>query len=202
MHRRETHRRRFRRARLIAGITLAAVVTAGVAGCGDEPRDGDSAVAVTASTVAPGGVNALADPEKVPILIREHLGESPEIRRLSLNSNGFSVQVRDPAKRDNMDDYDFYNGTWTTRPVSVSVSEIEAYESVTFYLGDISWEKIPGLIDQALTGLDLEGEEVGNVGFDRLAGERPRVYIGVNGLRGNGRLIARADGTEVDIQRN
>ena len=41
MHRRETHRRRFRRARLIAGITLAAVVTAGVAGCGDEPRDGD-----------------------------------------------------------------------------------------------------------------------------------------------------------------
>ncbi len=202
MHRREAHRRRFQRARLIAGIALAAVVTAGVAGCGDEPRDGDSAVAVTASTVAPGGVNALADPEKVPGLIREHLGESPEIRRLSLNSNGFSVQVRDPAKRDNMDDYDFYNGEWSTRPVSVSLSEIEAYESVTFFLGDIAWEKVPGLIDQALAGLDLEGEEVGNVGFDRLAGERPRVYISVNGLRGTGRLVAKADGTEVDIRRN
>lgn len=37
MHRRETHRRRFQRARLITGIALAAVITAGVAGCGDEP---------------------------------------------------------------------------------------------------------------------------------------------------------------------
>ena len=61
---------------------------------------------------------------------------------------------------------------------------------------------MPGLIDQALAGLDLEGEEVGNVGFDRLAGERPRVYISVNGLRGTGRLVAKADGTEVDIRRN
>lgn len=38
--------------------------------------------------------------------------------------------------------------------------------------------------------------------FDRLPGERPRVYVGVTGRRGSGRLIANADGTDVDIQRN
>ena len=86
-----------------------------MSGAGSTPRP---AVVVFAcvhnagrSQMAAAWFNALADPEKVPILIREHLGESPEIRRLSLNSNGFSVQVRDPAKRDNMDDYDFYNGS-------------------------------------------------------------------------------------------
>lgn len=156
---------------------------------------------MTASTVAPGGVNALADPEKVPGLIREHLGESPEIRRLSLNSNGFSVQVRDPAKRDNMDDYDFYNGEWSARPVSVSLSEIEAYES-TFFLGDIAWEKVPELIDQALAGLDLEGRR------GRQRRVRPPARASGPGSTsastacGTGRLIAKADGTEVDIQRN
>ena len=203
MHRRQADRRR-RRLRLSAtGAALVAVLVGATAACGDEPRgESDGTTVVTATTVAPGGINALTDPERVPGMIRKHLGENPEIRRLSLNSNGFSVQVRDARKRDNMDDYDFYNGNWTTRPVSVSLSEIQQYESVTFFLGDISWDAVPGLITQALDGLDLEGEEVGNVSFDRLAGERPRVYIGVNGLRGNGRLIANADGTDVDIQRN
>jgi len=202
MHDREADRRR-RLSPLAAGAALV-VLLVPLAGCGDEPTetstpDGSS---VTTTTVAPGGVNALDHPERVPGLIRDHLGENPELRRLSLNANGFSVEVRDPRKRENMDDYDFYNGEWSTRPVSVSLSDIATFESVTFRLGDISWDAVPGLIRQALDGLDLEGEEVGGVSFDKLQDEPPRVYISVNGLRGTGRLIARADGTEVDVQRN
>lgn len=196
MHRRQAHRRPHRLRLTSAAIVLASGLL--TVGCGDEPGASDP----TTTTVADGGINALADPERVPTLIREHLGENPEIRRLSLNGNGFSVEVRDPAKPENMDDYAFYNGEWTTRPVSVTLSEIETFESVTFYLGDIRWAAVPGLIEQALDGLDLEGEEVGGVSFDRLAGERPRVYISVNGLRGSGRLLGNADGTGVDIKRN
>lgn len=195
------HRQALRRRRLSGAAALAVLgLLAGATACGGD--DASSGPDATTTTVADGGINALTDPEEVPRLIREHLGESPEIRRLSLNGNGFSVEVRDRTKRDNMDDYDFYNGKWSARPVSVSMSEIEAYESVTFSLGDIDWEAVPGLIRQALDGLDLEGEEVGGVSFDRLEGERPRVYINVNGLRGSGRLIAGADGSNVDVRRN
>ena len=184
------------------GLVLVGVLA--LAACGDEPIDTgvSGPTSITTTTVAPGGVNALTHPEDVPALIREHLGENPEMRRLSLNARGFSVQVRDPRKRDNMDDYYFDDGAWTTRPVSVSVSEIADYESVTFSLADVKWEAVPGLIQQALDGLDLEGEEIGNVSFDKLAGDPPRVYIGVNGLRGSGRLLARADGTDVEVSRN
>ncbi|MFN8051753.1 MAG: hypothetical protein U0Q22_09970 [Acidimicrobiales bacterium] len=200
---------RTREARLHRTLTAALavlVVSTGAAACGDEPSDLGASSSTEATggstTVAPGGVNALDHPERVPDLVRAHLGENPDLRRITLDDSGFTVQVRDAVKRDNMDDYDFHRGVWTSRPVSVSLSEIADYEKVTFHLSDVNWEAVPGLIRQALDGLDLEGESVGAVGFDKLAGDPPRVYIGVNGLRGSGRLIANADGTNVDVQRS
>jgi hypothetical protein len=57
-------------------------------------------------------------------------------------------------------------------------------------------------MQQALDGLDLEDEEITSVGYDKLAGDPPRVYIGVQGLRGSGSLFANADGTNVVVRRN
>lgn len=185
------------RTRLVAAL----VALAGLAVACPQPETYEERPA-TPTTLAPNAINAIEHPDEVPGLIREHLGEDPEIRRLNLNSSGFSLEVRDRVKRDNIDSYDFYHGEWSTRPVSVSLSEIEEFESRTFRLGDINWDAVPDLVGQALAGLDLEGEEIGVVGYDRLAGDPPRVYISVNGVRGNGRLIANADGTEVDVQRN
>lgn len=188
----------------VAALAAVLLLTVGAAACGDEPRGSSEEVVV--STTAPGQFDAIAGAERVPGLIREHLGEGLQIRRLHLSRTGFTVQVRDRDKPDNMDDhsYETRGGVieWTSRPVSVSVSEIADYEAVTFRLSDISFDEVPHLVQQALDGLDLEGEEIGVVGFDKLAGDPPRVYISVNGLRGSGRLIANADGTEVDIQRN
>lgn len=187
------------RARRVASVLLAGLLSIAAVACGDEPTTADTP---EAPTDAPSGFDAIARAQQVPALIRDHLGFDPEIRRLTLSPSGFSVQVRDPHKRDNLDDHDFSSGQWTTRPVSVSVSEIAEYESVTFHLSDISWPTVPKLVRRALDGLDLEGEEIGAVGFDRLSGEAVRVYISVNGLRGSGRLIAGADGSNVDVQRN
>lgn len=183
-----------------AGVAAILAVLAALSGC-PQPETYDEQPSPP-TTLAAGSVNAIEHPGRVPALIREHLGEDPEIRRLNLDSTGFSLEVRDEVKRENIDSYDFYRGEWNTRPVSVSLSEISEFESRTFHLGDINWAAVPGLIRQALDGLDLEGEEVGVVAYDRLVGDPPRVYISVTGLRGNGRLVANADGTEVDVQRN
>ena len=105
-------------------------------------------------------------------------------------------------KPENLDDWTYRDGEWSSRPVSVSLSEIEALDDTTFQPSQVAWAAIPGLVQQALDGLDLEDEHIDAVSFDRIAGEPPRVYIGVTGLRGNGRLMANADGTEVEIARN
>ena len=154
------------------------------------------------STVEQEEFNALAEPEKVPVLLTDHLGYAPFVRSVNLYDTGFSAVVRDRAKPDNLDTYSFRYGEWDSDPVSVSVSDIERFEKVTFPLTAVTWSVIPSLQQQALDGLDLEGEEISSVGIDKLEGDPPRIYIGVNGLRGNGRLIANADGTNVDIQRN
>jgi hypothetical protein len=185
------------RGRRVLAAAVAAVL-AGTALVGCSSRSGGSGSA----DVDPPELNALVEPEKVPVLLTEHLGYSPFVRSVNLYDSGFSAVVRDRAKPENLDTYYFRNGEWTSDPVSVSLSDIERFEKVTFPLSAVRWDLIPSLQQQALDGLDLEGEEITSVGLDKLEGDPPRIYIGVQGLRGNGRLIANADGTNVDIQRN
>ena len=177
------------------------VAVSSTIGCSNE-SDPAATGSGSSKAVATGSIDSVSSPTDVPGLIRSKFGESPSMRRVSLSRTGFSLELRDPAKPENLDTWSYSTGTWTSRPVSVSQSDIDELDAVTFSLGSISWEKIPGLVQQALDGLDLEGEAVENVGIDRLSGDPPRIYIGVTGLRGSGRLIARGDGTGVEVKRN
>ena len=122
-------------------------------------------------------------------------------RRLTLTEDTVRAQIRDPERPENMDDRVFREGEWTSTPVSVSVHEIEEFDEVTFVPGAIAWDRIPELIEATYAGVDLEEESITSVSYDRIAGDPPRVYIGVTGLRGSGRLLGRADGTEYDVER-
>jgi hypothetical protein len=173
-----------------------------LAACGgDGSTDGGSSNPPTSTGIG-SAVDHLRHPERVPDLIRERFGEAPSVRRIHLFRDSVLIELRDPAKPENLDDWTYRDGEWTSRPVSVSMSEIEALDDTTFQPSQVAWTAIPGLVQQALDGLDLEDEHVDAVSFDRLAGDPPRVYIGVTGLRGNGRLLANADGTDVEVARN
>ena len=186
--------------RLRTTLAVAAAV-AMLAGCGGPEAGGDDGPEGPGSTVA-AGFDALATPEQVPRLAYEKFGEVLKVRHISLTRNGFTLEVRDAAKPDNLDTWRYDDGTWTSRPVSVTVRDIESLGATTFGLGAVNWAAVPSLMQRALDGLDLEGEEITAVSYDRLEGRAPRVYIGVSGLRGSGRLIADADGTDVEIARN
>lgn len=197
--------------RRAAGAAVAAgalVLALAACGGGDsvDPREPaqilDPSVIATMQGDTIGTLDALANPELVPVLAEKHLGHSPTVRRVSLYDTGFSMEVRDPVKRDNLDDYDYRYGEWSTDPVSVSVRDIEEYEKVTFTLDQVSWDVIPDLMQQAYDGLELEGEKITSVGIDKLEGQPPRIYMSVQGLRGSGSLFANADGTDVEIRRN
>lgn len=145
--------------------------------------------------------DALATPEQVPVKMREELGEDVTVRRITLTNSGFLAEVRDPAKPDNMDRYTYFNNTWDTDPISVSVSDIADLDKTTFGLGAIDWKVIPELERKALAGLDLEDEEVTSVSTDRITGNPPRIYVSVNGARGSGGLTANARGGDVEVRR-
>jgi hypothetical protein len=181
---------------------VASVVAVLLAACGGGPGRGQDDDTAGTGTTAAAGFDALATPEQVPRLAYEKFGEVLKVRRITLTRAGFTLEVRDATKPDNLDTWRYNEGAWTSRPVSVTVREIEALGATTFGLGAVNWKAVPGLMQQALDGLDLEGEEITAVSYDRLEGRAPRVYIGVSGLRGSGSLLADADGTDVEVRRN
>jgi hypothetical protein len=112
------------------------------------------------------------------------------------------MEVRDPGKPENLDTYSYHSGRWTTTPVFMSVRDIEALEQDTFRLSKVHFDLIPQLLGMAAEGLDLEGEQVTGISFDRIPGDPVRVYVSVRGLRGSGHLLANADGTDATVTRD
>ena len=192
--------------RVTSSLVVLATTTVLLAGCSGGGSSGTVATTPTGpatASVPTAGPDLLVDPAQVPLLVRARLGEAPSLRRIIVFRDGVSLEVRDPVKRDNLDTYRYTRGEWAApTPVSVTLREIEELDDVTFGLGAVRWTAIPGLIQRAYDGLDLEGEEITSVSVDRIKGRPPRLYIGVSGLRGSGRLIANADGTDVEIRRN
>ncbi|CAN5395558.1 hypothetical protein BH10ACT3_BH10ACT3_19210 [soil metagenome] len=149
-----------------------------------------------------GNPRFLEHPEQVPDLIRKKFGEVPRFRRLNLTNDDLMIELRDPDKPENLDNWRYSHGQWTSTPVSVSLAEIEQFDQTTFGPESIAWDMIPDLIQAAYDGVELEEEEITSVSYDKIAGDPPRVYIGISGLRGNGRLLGLADGTQYEVQRN
>ncbi len=188
---------------VLVAVGLAASVAAGCSaddGAGGAGGADGSGGTDTTARVSP--VDYLEDASSVPKLLRDQFGEVPQLRRLTLTEDTVRAQIRDPERPENMDDWVYREGEWTSTPVSVSVHEIEQFDDVTFVPGAIAWDRIPALIEATYDGVDLEEESITSVSYDRIAGDPPRVYIGVTGLRGSGRLLGRADGTEYDVERS
>jgi len=197
-----------RRLRISGVAVLLALSMLSAGACSpseDSSTGGTAATASQSGELGPGasaGPQYLERPEQVPELLREKFGEVPRMRRLNLTDDGITLELRDPAKPENLDTWRYSDGEWTSTPVSVSLSEIEQFDETTFGPESIAWDSIPELIQHAYDGVELEDEEITTVSYDKLAGAPPRVYIGISGLRGNGRLLGSADGTQYEVTRN
>jgi hypothetical protein len=183
-------------------VALAGLMLLVPAGCGTDHAGSGQGDSGQGGTGQQADFNALAHPEQVPGLIRAKVGDNPTLRRLSLSDNGFSMEVRDPGKPENLDTYSYFSGRWTNSPVFMSVRDIEELDKDTFKLSKIDFDLVPQLLGMAAEGLDLEGEQVTGISFDRIPGDPVRVYVSVRGLRGAGHLLANADGTNARVTRD
>ena len=140
-----------------AGAALLAGALLTLSGCGD-----DAGARVDQER------SWLADPVSVTTLIDEHFAQPPTLRRLTILEGSVAMEVRDPAKPQNVDKHAYYAGSWHMTPVRLMMSDIEELDETTFTPDEIDLGVVPGLMAMALEALDLEGEEVQSISFDRL----------------------------------
>jgi hypothetical protein len=111
------------------------------------------------------------------------------------------AEYQNPAQPENVDRVIWRDGT-VSDPEPVGFSEESTAE--LFMLDDIDPDRVPPLASQALEGFDVDGGVVTHVIIDRFFGADDggvtfRVYVSHPERGGGGYLLARLDGTVVEL---
>ena len=158
----------------------------------------------TPTTVA--GTNLLTGPQLADVIgqIATARGANP-LRILSANLYGEYVilQVQDPTKPANVDQYMWRNGS-VGAPEPVTLTGDGDLESNLFSNTDVNWAAIPGLVQAALAQIPIEGANVSHINIERnlpfSADVQIRVFV--DGTRGSGYLDADAQGNIITVSQS
>jgi hypothetical protein len=120
----------------------------------------------------------------------------------NMNVGGASLQVQDPAKPENVDQYNYRDGALSA-PIPVRLHLFGGkLEDGLFDLDAVAIEKLPELARAAMEKIPLEGGRVSGarVGRDTMSFQDGKVYIRVDveGTRKSGTLKADAEGNVVE----
>ena len=138
---------------------------------------------------------ALWSAERLPKLLAKYHEALPgKIRALEfvIYSHRAQMQVQDPAKPENVDQYD-YSGK-ISAPIPVRLHGSGNLEDNLFGLDEVAFDRIPALVAEAMEKMPLEGSQVTHVIVKRGLpfSQDMRIFVYVNGTRKSGML--RADG--------
>lgn len=110
------------------------------------------------------------------------------------------MQVQDPAKPENVDQYD-YRGR-VSEPVPVKLAGKGSLEANLFDLDDVAFDRIPALAEEAAAKLPMEGGKLGHILIRRGLPftKDVRITLYVNGTRKDGVLKADAKGRVLEVK--
>ncbi|HEX8249736.1 MAG TPA: hypothetical protein VF599_16275 [Pyrinomonadaceae bacterium] len=126
----------------------------------------------------------------------EKIGGEVKALDLSVYENNVKIQVQDPQKKENVDGYDYKNGT-ISEPVPVRLYGGGSLEQNLFKLKEVNLAKIPELIDEAREkSKDLEGAKITHVVIkkDLPFSNKVKIRIYLSGTRKSAWLVADATG--------
>ncbi|HEX4953498.1 MAG TPA: hypothetical protein VF017_08905 [Thermoanaerobaculia bacterium] len=134
--------------------------------------------------------------------LAEKLGAPIKALEISVYTDSVRLQVQDPNKLDNVDEYRVRNGV-VGDPIPVRLFGGGNLEENLYQASDVRFDLIPQLITRAGEEIDLEGEEITHVIVKRRLpfsrGVRIRVFV--DGTRKSGSLDADSDGKVIEIDR-
>ncbi len=134
--------------------------------------------------------------------IVEELGEL-RVSQVIVYESYVYFDAQDPQKPENFDQYLWrYGGIEDMSPINVAGQTQEDLEAELFPIQAVAWNKVPELVETALTETNLEGGQVGAVFVSRNSFNDNSVLIriGISGARRNGNLEATSDGTIISIE--
>jgi hypothetical protein len=183
------------------------------------PSSEETAGGITAGEIAPAsdGPTPLGEPSEQPPPTASNLlmdgpgpaladlsaaiGDDTEVLEVIVYDTYVIVEYQNPGEPENVDRVIWRDGS-VSDPEPVGFSD--GNEADLFVLDDIDPARIPPLADRALEGFDVDGGEVTHVIVDRFFGTEDgsvtfRVYVSHPERGGGGYLLARLDGTVVDL---
>jgi hypothetical protein len=110
------------------------------------------------------------------------------------------MQVQDPAKPENVDQYD-YRGR-VSEPVPVKLAGKGSLEANLFDLDAVAFDRIPALVEEAAAKLPVEGGKLGHILIRRGLPftKDVRITLYMNGTRKDGMLKADAKGRVLEAR--
>ncbi len=153
------------------------------------------------STTTTGKVTGPAFATAAVQAFRAQLGEFKGLEMvLHVDNSNATLQVQDPAKPANVDQYE-YRGTSVEGPSPVKLTGDGDLESNLFAVGEVAWDQLPAMMDQAVTTIGpLEGSTgvthliiQKNLPFD--ADTVVNIYIDGGDRSDGGYVSFKADGT-------
>jgi hypothetical protein len=181
------------------------------------PESGDATVADgTVASAPPDTVEALGEPSDQPVPATNLLMDGPGAALADLSSaigpdtavleivvydTYVIAEYQKPAEPENVDRVIWRDGT-VSEPEPVGFSDGDP--GAAFMLDDIDPDRIPPLANRALDGFQVDGGVVTHVIVDRFFGMDDgqvafRVYVSNPERGGGGYLLARLDGTVLDL---
>jgi hypothetical protein len=151
---------------------------------------------------ADAATEALWEPGRLSKVLAEYHAALPgRIRVLDLRiySDRVLMQVQDPAKPENVDQYD-YSGR-ISAPIPVRLHGSGNLEDNLFNLDDVAFDRIPALVAEAMEKMPIEGGHVTHIWVRR---DLPftkdiRIFVYVDGTRKDGMLKADGKGRVVQV---
>jgi hypothetical protein len=137
--------------------------------------------------------------------IRAKVGEPFRVLKISIDDDSIMLQAQDPKKPENVDEY------WLTRGVLKPSTPVrlfgqtdqETLEANLFDPADVDFTKIPDLVREADTKIQLEGREMSGISINRdmFDDHRPiQIDVDYNGTRKHGYLRADRKGEHTKVR--
>jgi hypothetical protein len=162
--------------RLTVALLATAVATSGLFGCDKvadmvgkkAKQEAEKAIAEAADpSKAPGGATAgpdlFVDASSVPLKLKEKIKGPTRVLELLIYPQFSKAQIQDPAKKLNVDEYEYRNGAvddgGPVKFIGNQPTEKDLAE-VTFAIEDVDFSQVPRMVKDAPVQLGVDGGKV------------------------------------------
>lgn len=161
--------------RMTVALLATAAATSGLFGCDKvadmvgkkAKQEAGKAIAEAADPAQPGGAKAgpdlFADASSVPAKFKEKIKGPTRILELLIYPQFSKAQIQDPAKKLNVDEYEYRNGAvddgGPVKFIGNQPTEKDLAE-VTFPIDDVDFTQVPKMVKDAPVQLGVDGGKV------------------------------------------